>query len=774
MQIDNDTPPGADKAVVTTDENNPLKGYVPEGWEKPRGPGAESRDEESWDGQEEFITYARKLFDADAAYDKDNRDAALEDLKFLAGKQWDDAVAQDRADKGRPCMTINVLPQFVGQVMGDRRLNKTSIKIIADRDGTQQEAEVRAGLIKAIEHNSRAERVYDAACEDQVSCGISNFRIDMEYAGNDVFDQDIFIRHIPNPLAVIWDMMSVDPTGKDARHCFVQDILPRPIYDERFPEHPAPAEMGDHTDAQQAGWFDKDVVRITEFWELVDKPATFALMKDGSVIDITHLDDEPEDDMDGDKLLERQRIMEQVFVDPRTGKPRVRKSYRTYARMHLMTGFALLSEAYELPLTRLPIIKVEGRVIRVGEDRVRFGLVRFSKDSQRLKNYWRSVAAERLAMAPKAQWTATEDAVAGREDEWRQAHLEGDPLLIHNKGTEAPKRVDPPDVPAALLQEAQMNQQDIKDTTGLQDASLGMRSNEISGRAIKARQSEGDVATVIYHDNMNQSILEGGDVVNQLLPIAFDTVRTTLIIGEDDKPKTVELNNPERPDEPDITNGKYKTSIVTGPSFTTQRQEAQDAMMTLIQTSPELMNYIGDLVAKNMDWPGAFEIAERLKKMMQKAGTLPPDPEEQQSPEAQQAQAQAQAAQQAQLEEAAAQMQHAQAMRELELAKTQAQAEDAQAKVEQTKAALATASADARRAEAQADEAEAKARIAEIDAQMQPPERIHKMHLAERTASAKGSNSTTRGAGSRPGGDRRKGKGKPKPKTQSEGNNDAS
>lgn len=703
------------------DETVSPGGYVPEGWQS----------------AEDFIKHVREQFAIDAGYDRLNREHALEDLQFLAGDQWDDVVKADRESKGRPCMMINVLPQFVGQVMGDRRLNKTSIKVVAVRDATAKEAEVRAGLIKAIENNSRAERVYDAVCEDQVSCGISNFRIDLDYADNDVFEQDIFIRHIPNPLAVVWDCMSIDPTGRDARHCFVQDAIPRKVYEKEYPDHPCPSPLGDQQDeyGMAEGWFDKDVVRIAEFWELIRKPATFALMQNGDVADVTG---KPEEDWMGN-----------VALDPKTGQPKIRQGFRTYARMHLVTSFAILSEAYELPLSRLPIIKVEGRVVRVGEDRYRFGLVRFAKDSQRLKNYWRSVAAERLAMAPKAQWTATEDAVEGREDEWRQAHLTGDPLLIHNKGTEAPKRVDAPDVPAALLNEAAMNQQDIKDTTGLQDASLGIRSNEVSGRAIQARQREGDVATIIYHDNLNQSILEGGVVINELLPLSHDTMRRALIIGEDDKRETITLNDPNDPDGPDITEGKYDLFLVTGPSFTTQRMEAQDAMMTLIQTSPELMNYIGDLVAKNMDWPGAHEISERLKAMMQQAGTLPKDPEEDVSPEEQQAMQAQQMMQQAQMEEALAVMEHAKAMREAELAKTEAEVQQAQANVAEAEANVMTA-------RAKAQQALSDAMKAEIEARMAPLEKQHKMSLAERSASAK-AESIKNGAGNRPAGERARG-----------------
>jgi hypothetical protein len=705
-------------------EDGTVPGYVPDGYAN----------------VEEFLEYMRKEFDADVAYDRENRDWALEDLKFAAGDQWDETVKAAREAKMRPCLTINVLPQFIGQVIGDRRLNKTAIKVRPIKDATQDVADIRSGIIKGIEMHSRAERVYDAACEDQVTCGISNFRVDMEYAGNDVFDQDLFIRHIPNPLAVIWDRMSVDPTGRDARHCFVNDSIPKEVYDKKFPENPSPSSLGDDAGMVSAGWFDRDMVRITEFWELIDKPATFALMADGDVKDVT-----------GKAIEEYQ---EELWRDPVSNKPKVRNSFRTYARMHLVTGFAVLSPPYEVPLTRLPIIKVEGRVIRVGDDRVRFGLVRYSKDSQRLKNYWRSVAAETLALAPKAQWSVGEDAIEGREEEWRNAHITGDPLLIHNKNVGEggrPQRVDPPAVPAALLQEAQMNQQDIKDTTGLHDASLGMRSNEVSGRAINARQREGDVATVIYHDNLNHSIQEAGDILNQLIPICYDTMRTVRVVGPDEKDKLITLNDPNDEDSPDISKGKYDVSLETGPSFTTQRQEAADAMLAIVQTAPGLMEVAGDLIVKSQDWPGAYEISERLKRAMPKELTADPNDPQQPTPEEMAQAEQAQAMQMAQMEEAAAQLEHAAALREAELA-------EAQAKAAQAASDAKRAKEDAERAEADKMKSLSDAKRAAVEAAAAPALVAQKISLAERAASAK--ETSQRGAGPQQ-----------RPKRQAKGNN---
>ena len=43
------------------------------------------------------------------------------------------------------------------------------------------------------------------------------------------------------------------------------------------------------------------------------------------------------------------------------------------------------------------------------------------------------------------------------------------------------------------------------------------------------------------------------------------------------------------------------------------------SMQAILQAAPQLMQVAGDLLVKNLDWPGADELAERLKK------TIPPE-----------------------------------------------------------------------------------------------------------------------------------------------------
>jgi hypothetical protein len=551
---------------------------------------------------EDYLSDARETYELDLAADDDNRKAALEDKKFVAGEQWDPQVLQQRA--GLPCLTINSIPQFTAQLVGDWRENKIAVKVLPSENGDKDIAAIRGDLIRSIETKNRADRVYDNAFESMVQCGDGSFRIGVQYSDDDVFDQEIVINPIDDCLSVVWDRMSIDPTGRDANHCFVDDLMPLKEFKKEWGEDADPSNLSDRStrEMQASGWLDNATVRVTEHWRMIERKRLLGLFEDGSmhVIEGDAIDD----------LYEKH------------GKPvKTRLSPCKYAQMHIITGFKILAGPYEWKLNRIPIIRMTGRVVSIGERRVRHGLVRPMKDVVRLRNFWRSVAAEQLGMAPKAQWIATESAVEGREDMIRKAHLTRDPLMVVNDEAIIDgniKRLDPPPVQMALLNESQVNTQDMKDVTGIHDASLGVKSNETSGRAIQARQREGDVAALTYYDNGNAAVLEAGDVMNQLIGQIYDGTRIVRIIGDDEASRLVKINDPNDPHSPDLSVGKYDVAITTGASYTTKRVEAAQAMMEAIQVYPELMQVAGDLIVKAQDWPGAQELAERLVK------TIPP------------------------------------------------------------------------------------------------------------------------------------------------------
>lgn len=593
------------------------KDYVPEGF----------------DSQEAFLRDMRSKYEADIEADDDNRKDAVDDKKFAAGEQWDPLVLEHR--KGLPNLVINSVPQFTAQLVGDWRQNRNGIKVLPTEEGDIDIAKIRGDLMRSIENKSRAHRVYDQAFESAIQCGDGAFRVSVDWARDSVFDQDICLKPIEDCLAVVWDHLSVDPTGKDAGHVFVDDSISKKEFEEKWGKECSPSLLNteDQRDLRANGWFDGQSVRVTEYWRMVERDRTLMMFEDGFVLAL----DEEDDETIAKAIQDHGQIV------------KTRLSPCRYAQMHLVTGHKILDGPYEYKMSRLPIIRVSGRVVNIAGRRVRYGLVRFMKDAVRLRNFWRSIAAEQLGYAPKAQWMVTEGAIEGKEEELRKAHLSRDPLMIFNDEAEFGRnvlRMEPPAPQMALHNEAQVNAQDMKDVTGIHDASLGIRSNETSGKAINARQREGDIASFTYFDNANESILEAGDVINQLIPQIYDSTRTIRTVGEDEELRMVRINDPMDPNAVDLGKGQYDVTLSTGTSFQTRRVEAAEAMMNAVQVWPEIMQIAGDLVVKAQDWPGAEKLAERLKKAM------PPELQEQENqdgpppipPQVQQAMAEMQAA----------------------------------------------------------------------------------------------------------------------------------
>lgn len=591
---------------------NPLNNFVPRR-RKPEPP-------EDFENTEEFLRHIRKSFADDIEADRKNREQMLEDLRFAAGEQWDSHVVQARTEKGKPSLTINRIPAFINTIIGNRRLTDPAIRVLPDHGGTKEVAAVREGLIRSIQKATKASRAYNKAFENQCISGMGNFQVTLDFADDDVFDQDINIEMIPNALAVVWDRSSVDPTGADAGHVFVVDHIAKSVFKERYPDASTePLSRDDELigDNIVTPWMSEDDVRVVSYWRMREEKRLLALVNkvdeatgevtgDTEVIDISDFTDE-----------DVEEITPRIVLDD-DGEPTVRESDRRFAEMYLVTGRDLLEGPYRLPIPRPPVFRAIGWEIHIGNDRRRFGLVRFLRDPQRLHNFWRSVVAQKLMRAPEAVWVASQEAVQGVEDKWRKAHITGDPLLTYNgESGQQPQRVEPAQIETALVNEASMSAQDLRDVSNIHEANLGMEGNEVSGRGIMARQRVGETGMVLYNDNMNEAIEEAGNVINRLIPIVFDQPRTIKVLGVDSEEfDLVHINDVTDDQSIDITSGKYSVSLVTGPSFVTKRIEAAESMLNMVNAMPQTMAVAADKIVEAQDWPGAQEIARRLRTQL--------------------------------------------------------------------------------------------------------------------------------------------------------------
>lgn len=545
----------------------------------------------------------------------ENREEALDDLRFARlGEQWPEDIAQQREDEGRPCLTINRLPAFIRQVVNDARLNTPSIKVHpVDDNADVDTAEVINGLIRNIEAVSNADVAYDTSLESAVTGGFGYFRVDIEYASDDVFEMDLMINPTPNPLSVYPDPNSTAVDASDWEYCFVVEDLSDDVFTASYPN----AEKIDWEGKDSNGWVTEDTVRVAEYWKREEIETTLLLLSDGVVIH-------------KDKYEENQAL----FDAPGTTIEKTRPCKTHKVTQYIMNGAEVI-ETNEHPGSLIPIIPVFGDIVVVEEKRYTQSLVRQSKDAQRNYNYWRSASTEKVALATKAPWIGPTGFADSNIRDWETANTETHAFLEYD-GNIPPQQTPPSMADAGSITEALNASDDLKNIMGMQDASLGIAGNETSGRAITARKREGDISTFHYVDNLSRAMTYAGKVILELIPHVYDTPRVMRVLGYDGEAETVQVNQEFDANGitklHDLTKGKYDLIVTTGPSFTSKREEAATQMTELLRSFPQAAPIIGDLVAKNLDWPGADEIAKRLKTLlppeiqaMEKLDGLPPE-----------------------------------------------------------------------------------------------------------------------------------------------------
>lgn len=588
---------------------------------------------------EDLLKDAKEAFKEAESTGAENRADALADLKFarLGGEeQWPSEIVKKRRQEARPVETINRMPAFIRQVVNDARQNKPSIKVHpVDSGADVATAKVLDGLIRNIQASSDADVAYDTATDFAVSAGYGFWRVGVEYTHDDSFDKEIRIDRIANPFAVYGDPRSTAADSSDWNVAFVVDTIGKEELVARWPE--AEAVGWDAYQGLNPPWRpDGDDVTYAEWWKREEVDKTLVRLSNGEIVT--------------DDALEQMADVVKALGLQVTGE---RKTKGWKVTQRIITGAQVL-ETNDWAGRWIPIVPVYGDEVNVEGKRYFRSLIRDAKGAQVMFNFMRSVAAETLADQPRAPFIGPEEAFQGVDArKWATANREKWAYLSY-KGSVAPQRQPPPASALGAIQEALSAQDDMKSIMGLYDASLGQKSNETSGRAILARQREGDVSTFHFIDNVSRAIRHTGRILLDLIPKVYTGERIVRTLGEDGTPGSVQLGQappgqPAAPPPPDagaaspapgpqpagasptaapaaglpagveriydLSAGKYDITVESGPSFTTRREEAAQQMMDLLQAFPAAAPMIGDLLAKNLDWPGADEIAERLKAM---------------------------------------------------------------------------------------------------------------------------------------------------------------
>lgn len=561
---------------------------------------AKAKAKEQKNADKELLRRVRERYRVMTDCDDENRRAAMADLKFVnvPGEQWDPAVKKERG-ADRPMYEYNKLRITIKRIVNGIRDNRPQGKVRPVEEGDKDTAEIYEGLCRNIANVSDFDTVTDTGAEFQVGAGLGAWRISADYCDDTAFEQDLKIEAIDNPFCLYWDPAARDSMKRDAEDWILTTRISKTAYEAAYGD----AEKTDF-DADEfddgADWEDDETVRICEYWYKEPKTRTLCLLSNGATVD--------------KEEITAKGLPEGVTVE----RERVSRSHSI--KMAICSGAAVLKRA-DWPGKNHPFVVVFGESMVIDGKPKWWGLTRFAKDPQRSYNVSRTAIDETIALSPQAKVWSTVEQAKGHMDKWAESHKKNFPFMLYNPDPLAggpPQRVGAADVPVALMQQAQMASEDIKAVTGIFDPSLGNRSNENSGIAIRARQAQGEIATFNFQDNMAKAVRRTWEILIDLIPYYYDTTRSLRILGSDGAEKYVKVNAPGPNGEVlnDLSRGRFDVAVTTGPSFATRRQEAAEAYSQLAAQDETLMMTAGDLVYKAMDLPYSEEIAERKRMML--------------------------------------------------------------------------------------------------------------------------------------------------------------
>lgn len=664
--------------------------------------------------EKEFVDWVRQQREDDLDFDRLNRNRGQEDSEFAAGYQWSQEDLDRRKNQGAPSLTFNRSFSLLRQKLGARSKIRVGPRILPESTGKQYEnvASIREGLIRSIERNSDCGSCDSIVSQNQLVAGVGAYEIAVDYANNDVFEHDIFIRAIFNPFAVSWDKLSTDPTGRDARHAMIETYIDKEDFARAYPKASATSidSVSDSSwesfngtrKVTTSGWITDKTIRVATVWRMRERTRKIAMLTNGEIVELPEGQDPSQfikPDGQGGFLA--------VMQHPTTGEPVVRDSPVRYAEGTITNGVEVLREPFELPIDRVPLIRVPGWTIPIGDRIERFGLFSFAKDAMRFHNYVRSDRIERIIFRPRFGWIANEEEIQGRESLWANSHLARNAIGLH-KGPSGggPKPVEPPTVDQASIMESESAVQDILDIFDVRPQPVAQGATPPTASSLEMLQTISEASNIVFDEAYFAGKREVYRTINQLIGFVYDTPRLVKVLGEDDQLKEAILNDPENPESVDITTGKYSVSVDIGPSLLTRRAQSVEFMKTMINSSPDAAAIVFDKLIELQNIQGGDVIARRWRA---RAGI--PDEEEANTPEAQAA-AQQQAELQAfQLEN---QLKLAEAEVQLKLADIEVKKADAAAK--QATAESEIAQAEQRSATALAAQQEAAARVKEIEA----------------------------------------------------------
>ncbi|RTL14529.1 MAG: hypothetical protein EKK56_00805 [Flavobacteriaceae bacterium] len=615
--------------------------------------------EELFEDQGTFVNKCVKLIASWYDYFADNNRQARDDIYFLHVDQWSN---QDRASRtlGRkPVLTFNYLRPMLMQMLGEERTQQPDIITSPKEPNVKTEiVKLTKSLIESQFEINKHDIKFQECFKYMLSAGFASVFHDIEYLNPKSMKKYVKMTTMDNITTCFFDPNAKEKTKKDGRFCGMMIDLPREEYKLRYPnavlDQSFPTFRNDPLYYNY--WYSKDYVRIAQMWIKLEYMETIVRLSDGR--DMTKQEALKEIKKQQEQLKRFKKLMSSGVM-PYSQLPDPleiieEKEDICFKQFKVRMSYQEILEIQEWPSDKLPGVFADCDSIVIDGRQMTMSWFRAAQDAQRYYNYLKSESAESILNGHHLNWLGTPENVKGNLiDYWKNPQQSKTILLAEydSKGN-LPQPVPPAQISPALESQAVQTRDDIMNTIGRYEATMGKQGNEKSGAAIEKRALNSSLSSFVPFDNLKQVIQESAEIILDLLPAIYENEETVLIKAQSGERDFIKVNQTigdlKVNDISEIT--KVEVKINVGASQVVQKMANFDMFLQLMQLNPQLSTVLLDLAAENLDLDNINQVVTRIKENIIPPQVLAKEegrPLPQPSPEQMQQQKMMQAAQQA-------------------------------------------------------------------------------------------------------------------------------
>lgn len=525
-------------------------------------------------------------FDRDWAASDEARTEAVNDLFFSRVSQWDDWLSEYTTLQYRG--QFDVVRPVVRKLVAEMRQNPVDV-MFKPKDGSDpNSADILMGMYRTDMRHNTAKISVNVAVREQIEAGVGAWRLVTDYEDQQPTSNNQVIRRIPIHEAcshVVWDANAKQMDKSDAKHCTIISALSKDGWEAFAEEYGVDSENLPDFQSPSSNWIfpwsTNDVYYIAEHYEVEEKKELVFIYRDP---------------LTGDPVSYFKRDIADVIDDladkgmEKIGERKVkrRRVYKT-----LLTQSGILKNRELIAGEHIPIVPVFGEWSFVGDKEVYEGVVRLTKDGQRLRNMIMSFNADIVARTPKKKPFFFPEQIAGYEHMYNGN--DDYPYYLINRTDEnnGDLPVQPlgyyenPEVPQAnayMLEAATAAVKEVADV-GVDAAAAG---GQVAFDTVNQLNMRSDLETFVFMDNLATAMRRDGEIYAAMVNDIYDVPRTISMTLEDGSEKDVELmtqvidfQSGEAVTLNDIR-GRYETYTDTGPSFQSMKQQNRGEILDLL------------------------------------------------------------------------------------------------------------------------------------------------------------------------------------------------